>query len=143
MPKISISAYVPADPAAVFTHVTAFPAHGMPDRRLLRDKYGHLENEDGMVYVFRDDTEAANRWRYSFDPPARREAESLDSNWSDRIDAFDPSGDGTAWTITWQPKSQGAPFFLRWIFFRLKDRKLLYQQLMQPVVDHFQKQEFY
>ena len=143
MPKISISTYIPADPEQVFGQVTAFPTRGAPNSRLLEDKYGHLEEQDGRTYKFRERTEAGVLWQYTFDPPRRRSMESLNSNWSDRIDTFEPLGDGTNWTITWRPKPGGAPVLLRWLLFRLKDRKMLYAQLMQPVVDHFQKREFY
>ena len=143
MPEITITAYVPAEVSLVFSHVTAFPARGEPDLRLLQDRYGDLETRDGPAYTFRDNTEAATRWRYIFEPPYRRVSEDLDTNWSDRIDKFEPSGEGTTWTITWQPRSKGAPFLMRWLFFRWQDRQKLYDQMMQPVVAHFQKQEFY
>ncbi len=146
MPRISISAYVPASPAAVYTHVTAFPAQGTPDNRLLEAKYGYLESQENLTtYTFRETGAAANRWLYTFDPPFSRHAQALDSNWSNRTDVFEASGDGTTWTITWEPQAQsrGAPFILRWLFFRWKDRQRLYGQIMQPVVDHFQRQDYY
>ena len=143
MPKITISAHVPADSATVFSHVTGFPAQGAPDVRLLQDRYGTLEGQEGFTYTFREDSEAATLWLYTFDPPHRRVAEDLETNWSGRTDTFEPSGDGTTWTITWQPKAGGAPVLLRWLLFRWQDRKKLYNRMMQPVVDHFQRQEFY
>ena len=143
MPRMTISTHLHVAPAQAFMHVTAFPARGDPDARLLEDKYGSLESQEGAVYTFRDKTQAANRWSYAFDPPYRREIRSLDSNWSDRIDTFEPFGDGTQWSITWQPKSQGAPLLLRWLFFELKDKKVLYQQMMQPVEEQLKKQNFY
>ncbi len=143
MPNISISTHLPVGPAQAFTHVTAFPAHGDPDPRLLEDKYGSLESHEGTTYTFRDKSQGAHRWSYAFDPPHRREIKALDSDWSDRIDTFEPFGDGTQWSITWQPKSQGAPVLLRWLFFQLKDKKVLYEQIMQPVEEQLKKQEFY
>ena len=143
MPRISISTYVPGDQATVFSHVTGFPAAGAPDLRRLEDKYGRLEEDDGRTYIFRDSAGTATRWRYTFNPPHTREAVDLDTNWSDRTDMFVAAGDGTTWTITWEPKSRGAPFLLRWLFFRWKDREMLRSQMMQPVIDHFNKREFY
>ena len=143
MPKITISAQVPADAGSVFAHVTGYPSQGTPDVRLLQDRYGVMEAQEGMTFTFRDNTEAASRWLYTFNPPHMRHAEDLDTNWSDRIDTFEPSGEGTIWTITWVPKSKGAPFLIRWLFFRWQDRQRLYDQMMQPVVDHFGKRDFY
>ena len=145
MPKITISSTVPANPAAVFTHVTAFPAHGEPDTRLLENKYGRLEASDGFAFTFSDSTRpnTDTRLQYTFDPPHRRDMKHLDSDWADRTDTFLPSGDGTEWTIVWEPKSKGAPFLVRWLFFRWKDRQRVHDQIMQPVVDYFGKQDFY
>lgn len=143
MPEMSISTYLPADPEQVFSQVTAFPARGTPDTRALEEKYGQLEDQDGPSYQFREKSATGIRWRYTFDPPRQRYAEALESTWSDRTDTFEAEGDGTVWTITWHPKARGAPLLLRWLFFRLKDRKMLEERLMGPVVDHFQKREFY
>ena len=143
MPDISLTAHVPGDSKSVFAYVTAFPSNGNPDLRSLEDKYGSLEEQEGLTYIFRDNTSAGIRWRYTFDPPHTRETIDLDSNWSDRFDVFEPWGDGTRWTITWEPKSRGAPFLLRWLFFRWKDRERLHSEIVQPVIDHFEKQGFY
>ena len=145
MTQITISARVPADPSAVFTHVTAFPAYGEPDTRLLENKYGKLEAQDGLAFTFSNTTRhhADTRLLYTFEPPHRRYMQHLDSDWADRTDTFLPSEYGTEWTILWEPKSKGAPFLVRWLFFRWKDRQRLYNQIMQPVVDHFGKQDFY
>lgn len=145
MPEITISSWVPADPSAVFAHVTAFPTHGDPDLRMLENKYGRLEAQDGSSFTFSDSTRpnTDTRLLYTFEPPHRRYMQHLDSDWADRTDTFLPSADGTAWTIVWEPKSKGAPFLIRWLFFRWKDRQRLYNQIMQPVVDHFEKQDFY
>ena len=143
MPKISISAWVPADPAHVFGHVTAHPAAGDPDLRLLEEKYGRLEDREGYVYTFQDRTPAGNRWLYTFDPPNSRVVQALDSDWSDRIDTFETSGEGTTWSVTWEPRNKGAPFLLRWLFFRWKDRQELYEQMMAPVVEQLRRQGYY
>ena len=145
MPKITITALVPADPPAVFTHVTAFPTLGEPDTRLLENKYGRLEAQEGRAFTFSDSTRpnTDTRLLYTFDPPHRRDMKHLDSDWADRTDTFVQSPDGTEWTIVWEPKSKGAPFLVRWLFFRWKDRERLYNQIMRPVVDHFGKRDFY
>ena len=145
MPEITISSWVAAEPSAVFTHVTAYPTHGEPDTRLLENKYGKLEDQDGHSFTFSNTTRqhTDTRLLYTFSPPNRRDMKHLDSDWADRTDTFLPSGEGTEWTIVWEPKSKGAPFLVRWLFFRWKDRQRLYDQIMQPVVEHFEKQDFY
>lgn len=143
MPILQIEAYVPASPAQVFSHVTAFPAGSLPDNRLLEEKYGRLLSQEEGYYVFQDNTEAANKWRCTFEPPHRRVMEALESNWSDRIDAFETSGEGTRWTLTWELKSRGAPALFKSLFFRFKDRKQIYNGMVQPVIEQFQRQGYY
>ena len=143
MPEISISTYLPTDPAQAFAHVTSFPPNGRPDTRVLEERYGVLVEQEDLAFTFADKAGSGNRWRYSFDPPHRRRVQALDSNWSDRVDTFEASGEGTIWKIAWVPPSGGAPFMLRWLFFRWKDRKMLHAQLVQPVVEHFREQGFY
>ncbi|MCY4367466.1 MAG: hypothetical protein OXE17_14765 [Chloroflexi bacterium] len=145
MPEITITAQVPAQTSAVFTHVTAFPAQGEPDARQLESRYGRLESQDGQDFIFcsTNSEGVESRLLYIFSPPHQREMRHLDSDWADRTDTFVQNPNGTEWNITWQPKSKGAPFLIRWLFFRWKDRQRLYDQIMQPVVDHFQTQDFY
>ena len=143
MPEISISVYLATEPALAFAHVTAFAPSGLPDRRVLEERYGELVEQEELTYTFRDKAGSGNRWRYTFDPPYSRLVQALDANWSDRTDTFQQSGDGTLWTILWEPREGGAPLLLRWLFFQLKDKKMLHAQLMQPVVEHFEKREYY
>ncbi len=143
MPEISIATHLATDPAQAFAHVTAFPPSGTPDRRVLEERYGELLSQEGKDYTFQDKAGSGNRWLYTFEPPYTRRIQALDSNWSDRIDSFQPYGDGTVWTIRWEPREGGAPMLLRWLFFQLKDKKMLHAQLMQPVVEHFEKRDYY
>ncbi len=99
--------------------------------------------QEENCYTFQDNTEAANRWRCSFEPPRRRVMQALESTWSDRTDTFEPAGDGTRWTLTWELKAQGIPAWFKGVFFRFKDRKQVYANLVQPVIEQFQKQEYY
>ena len=143
MPILQIEAYVPASPAQVFSHVTAFPAGSAPDDRLLEEKYGRLLSREGNCYTFQDNTESANKWRCSFDPPHRRVMQALESTWSDRTDTFEAAGDGTRWTLSWELKSEGITALCKTLFFRFKDRKQIYNDLVQPVIDQFQRQGYY
>ena len=145
MPEITISAHVTATPSEVYAHVTAFPTGGQPDTRMLEQKYGRLESQDGQSFTFcsTSSSGAQARLLYTFSPPHTREMKHLDSDWADRTDTFTASAGGTDWTIVWHPKSKGAPLLVRYLFFRWKDRARLYNQIMQPVVDQFQKQNFY
>ncbi len=143
MPSFTLTTFVPAEPGVVYAHVTGFPSLGQPDPRLLEDKYGSLEGQDGMSYTFREKGGDHTLWQYTFDPPQRREARNIDSNWSDRTDTFEASGNGTTWTISWTPKAKRAPLLLRWLLFQWKDRQRLHGQIVQPVLDHFRGQNFY
>ncbi len=142
-PVLQIEAYVPGSPAQVFSYVTAFPAVGEPDHRLLEEKYGRLLAQEGNCYTFQDTTEAANRWRCHFDPPHRRVMQALESTWSDRTDTFEASGNGTRWTLTWELKARGSPTLFRWLLFRFKDRQQIYRGLVQPVLEQFPRPEYY
>ncbi len=143
MPRMSIAAHVPASPDQVFSLVTAYPAQGAPDLRALEGKYGQLLERQGNCYVFQERTAAAARWRYTFEPVHCRYAQALGSTWSNRLDTFAAAGEGTLWTITWEPQSGGAPLLLRWLLFRLKDRKRVYRQIVRPVLEQFQRQGYY
>ena len=139
MPVFKIEAYVPASPEQVFSHVTAFPARGEPNTRALEERYGQLLSREGDSYTFQDKATAENQWQCAFEPPRRRVMRSVASTWADRIDIFEPSGEGTHWTLLWEPKTRGAPALFKSLFFRFKDRKELHARLVQPVLDQFRQ----
>ena len=141
MPPMQIQAYIPAPPEQVFTYVTAFPVHGAPDLAALESKYGRLISQDGNDYIFQDETPSANHWRCAFDPPRQRIMAAVQSTWSDRTDTFDPDGDGTLWTLTWQPQATGLPALVKSLAFRLRGRRQVYARIIQPALDEFQRRD--
>ena len=143
MPLFRIEAFVPAPPEQVFRHVTAFPARGAPDIRLLEERYGRLLDQEGDSYTFEEKSEAATRWRYTFTPPSSRFMEAVGSTWADRIDTFEASGQGTRWIVGWNPKSRGFPAFVQWLVFKHKGRQQAYDRLVPPVIEAFQSQGYY
>lgn len=138
---------VPASPEAVFEHVTAFAVTGRTGRRALEEKYGRLVGRDGDTYTFHEDTkkdtlEALKEgvtWRCTFNPPNRRIMEALDSKWADRTDWFQPSGEGTLWTVVWVGKIQGVRILTQWLTFQLRDKRQVYAEMVRPVVEHFEE----
>ena len=141
MPPMQIQAHIPATPEQVFTYVTAFPLHGDPDLAALESKYGRLLSQDGDAYIFQDHTPSANRWRCTFDPPRQRVMAAIQSTWSDRTDTFAPDGNGTLWTLTWQPQATGLPALVKTLVFRLRGRRQVHARIIQPVLDEFQRQK--
>ena len=141
MPPMQIEAYVPALPEQVFVYVTAFPVSGEPDVAVLEAKYGRLLSQQENSYTFLDNTPSANRWRCTFTPPRQRVMAAVESTWSDRTDTFEPEGDGTRWTLTWQPQARGLPALVKELVFRLRGRKQVYARIIQPALDEFERQK--
>ena len=140
MPIIRIQAFVPGSPEAVFEHVTSFAATGRTNRRTLEEKYGKLVARDGDAYTFKDDSEEAASWSCTFQAPPHRVMRALDSKWADRFDWFQPSGDGTLWTIVWDTKVTGIRALTQGLGYRLAGKRRMYAQVFEPVVRHFQQQ---
>ena len=141
MPNIGFQVQVPASPEQVFEYITRFPVSGRPSRRTLEDRYGRLLEQDGNDYTFQDDTNEELRWRCTFDPPRQRVMRILESNWADRIDFFEPSEDGTIWTIVWELKTQGIRSYTQWLTFQLTGKRRTYEQVVAPVLRHFGQAE--
>ena len=137
MPAIRFRVQVPASPERVFEHVTGFPASGAPSRRTLESKYGTLVGQDGQDYTFLDASDEDVRWRCTFDPPRHCAMRSLESTWADRLDWFEPSGDGTIWTVAWETKTRGIRSLIQWLIFQKTGKRQTYDQIVAPVLRHF------
>ena len=153
MPRLRLQALIPGDLEAVWEHVTACTATGRVDRGALRERYGRLVAQDGDSYSFVEDAgiedsgiddagdkegENGLTWRYTFDRPNRRLTQAQGSRWSDRWDYFESVPGGTLWTIIWEPKGGGLRTYAQWLMFQWKTKRRIYQQAVQPVLDHFQ-----
>ncbi len=137
MPSIRFQVQVPASPERVFEHVTRFPAAGPPSRRTLEDKYGRLVGQDGQDYTFLDKADENVRWRCTFDPPRHCAMRAPESTWADRSDWFEPSGDGTLWTVAWDTKTRGIRSLIQWMIFQKTGKRQTYEQIVAPVLRHF------
>ena len=137
MPSIRFRVQVPASPEQVFEHVTSFPAAGPPSRRTLEGKYGRLVGQDGQDYTFLDNSDENVRWRCTFDPPRHCAMRSPESTWADRLDWFEPSGDGTIWTVAWETKTRGIRSLIQWLIFQKTGKRQTYDQVVAPVLRRF------
>ena len=139
MPNIKFRTLVPATPEHVYEYVTAYPASGRVSRKALEEKHGELIEQDGDDYIFREDAEGGIIWRCTFDPPQRRVMRAQGFQWADRIDYFEPFGDGTLWTIVWEPKASGIRSYTQWVMFKIRGKSQVQASLIMPVVEHFQQ----
>ncbi len=139
MPNIMFRTLVPAAPEQVYEHVTGYSTSGRISRRALEEKHGKLIEQDGDDYVFREGAEDGIIWRCSFDPPRRRVMRADGSQWADRVDDFEPSGDGTLWTVVWEPKAIGFRSYTQWLMFHIRGKSQIQASLIMPVVEHFQQ----
>ena len=139
MPNIKIQTLVPGIPERVFEYVTAFAVSGRVNRKALEDRHGRLLEQEGHTYTFQDDTAASITWQCTFEPPRLRIMRALESTWADRIDIFEPSPEGTLWTIVWEPKATGIRAYTQWLGFKLRGKQQVYQEVITPVVRHFQE----
>lgn len=145
MPNMIFRTLVPGTPERVYEYVTAYPASGRVSQRALEEKHGKLIEQDGDDYVFREDAEDAEDaeggiiWRCTFDPPLRRVMRAQGFQWADRIDYFEPSGDGTLWTVRWEPKATGFRSYTQWLMFHIRGKSQVQASLIMPVVQHFQQ----
>ena len=136
MTRIQLRALIPASPEVVYEHVTAFSVTG---RRALEKKYGRLVGRDGDTYTFKEDTEEGVTWRSTFQPPTQRVMRAPGTRWADRIDLFEPLGEGTIWTVMWEGNARGVRVFTQWLGFQLRGKKRAYAKVVRPVVMHFEE----
>ena len=140
MTIIRIQAFVSGSPEAVYEHVTAYAATGRTNRRTLEERYGKLVARDGDVYTFKGDSEEAVSWSCAFQAPTQRVMRALDSKWADRFDWFEPSGNGTLWTIVWETKVTGLRALTQGLGYHLAGKRKMYAQVVEPVIRHFQQE---
>ena len=141
MPRLFLQAFIPEKVDQVWEHVTGCTATGRIDRRALRKKYGALIAQDGESYTFRESLAGEDQsiiWRCDFERPIRRVIGAEGRSWSDRYDYFEPVAGGTWWTIEWVPKARGLRSYTIWLGFRFRSRTQVFQQTIQPLLDHFQ-----
>ena len=140
MPRLRVKTLVPGKLEQVYEHVTGFPVSAPVDGPALEGQYGKLLDRDGNILTFFEDVGDGLTWQCVFDPPNQRVMRAVDSNWSDRTDRFEDASGGTLWTITWELKARGIKVYTQWLTFLLRDKRLIRQRVVAPVVAHFQQQ---
>ena len=139
MPIIKFQTVVQGKIEQVYEHVTGFAATGRFNQKALEEKHGPLLEREGDTYIFREDSEDGVTWRCAYDPPRQRIMRAQESNWADRIDLFEPRQEGTLWTVIWEPKARGFRAYTQWLGFRLRGKRQVYQEVILPVVRHFEE----
>ena len=125
---------VAASPEELFELVTGYPIDGQVRGEDLQDKYGEFLSGEGPSFTFRQNIGGGVTWECWFDPPSRRIMRALDSSWSDRIDHFVPTPQGTLWLITWEVKARGAAVLTKWLAFNLFGKRTVGRKVVRPVL---------
>ncbi len=140
MARLRIAAEVPAPREEVYRFVTAWGPDGPEDEDAFVEKYGEiLERTEGAIVTQETGDDDTLTWRCTFDYPARRVVEAVDSTWSDREDDFWEVSEGTRWVVTFVSKRGGLVGVMQWIFFRLMTRRNVRRVIVGPVLAHFRE----
>ena len=138
MPSIRFQVQVPASPERVFEHVTRFPGSRSAQQE---DAGGEVRQAGGAgragLHVPRQGSDENIRWRCTFDPPRHCAMRAVESTWADRFDWFEPSGEGTLWTVAWDTKTRGIRSLIQWMIFQKTGKRQTYEQMVAPVLRHF------
>ena len=61
---------------------------------------------------------------------------TVDSTWSDRIDQFVATPQGTLWEITWEVKAGARPAtaLTKWLTFHLFTKRNIWRRMVEPVL---------
>ena len=132
--RLKYQTIVAAPPEMVFQKVTGYPATGQIGGEELQDKYGKYLSGEGPSLTFREDVGGGVTWECFFEPPNRRTMRTVDSTWSDRIDQFIATPQGTLWEITWEVKAGAATTLTKWLAYHLFTKRSIGRRMIQPVL---------
>jgi hypothetical protein len=59
---------------------------------------------------------------------------TVDSTWSDRIDQFIATPQGTLWEITWEVKAGAATTLTKWLAYHLFTKRSIGRRMIEPVL---------
>jgi hypothetical protein len=59
---------------------------------------------------------------------------TVDSTWSDRIDQFIATPQGTLWEITWEVKAVGILALTKWLAYHLFAKRTIRRRTVEPVL---------
>ena len=125
---------VAASPEILFQKVTGYPVAGQIRGEDLQDKYGKYLSGNGPWLTFREDIDGGVTWACLFEPPSRRTMRTVDSTWSDRIDQFIATPQGTLWEITWEVKAVGILALTKWLAYHLVTKRTIRRRTVEPVL---------
>ena len=134
MVRLHYETVVAASPDKVFQQVTGYPVTGGVRGEDLQDKYGKYLYGEGPSLTFQEAIGGGVTWECHFEPPTCRIMRTVDSSWSDRIDQFFATPQGTLWQITWEVKAAGSEALVKWLIFHLFDKRNVRRKLVEPVL---------
>ena len=125
---------VAASPEKVFQKVTGYPITGQVKGEELQEKYGKYLSGEGSSLTFLEAIGGGVTWEYLFEPPVRRTMRTVDSTWSDRIDEFFATPQGTLWEITWEVKGTGRTTLTKWLTYHLFTKRNIWRKMVEPIL---------
>ena len=132
--RLKYQTVVAASPEEVFHYVTGYPVDRPVKGEELQEKYGVFLPGEGPALTFREDIGGDVTWDCLFEPPGRRIMRTVDSSWSDRIDSFVATPQGTLWQITWEVKARGIKALIKWLAFQFSGKGSVERRLVIPVL---------
>ncbi len=134
--RLKYQTIVSASPEKVFQKVTGYPVTGEIRGEELQDKYGDYLSGEGPSLTFREAIGGGITWECLFEPPSLRIMRTVDSTWSDRIDQFVATPQGTLWVITWEVKTGARPAttLTKWLTYHLYTKRNIWRRMVEPVL---------
>ncbi len=134
MLRLKYQTIVAASPENVFHQVTGYPVTGQVGGEELQDKYGKYLSGEAPSLTFLEDIGGGVTWECLFEPPNWRTMRTVDSTWSDRIDQFFATPQGTLWVITWEVKAGTATTITKWLAYHLFTKRTIGRRVIEPVL---------
>ena len=134
MLRLKYETIVAASPEKLFHAVTRYPVDGPVRGEELQDKYGEYLSGEGPSLTFREAIGGGVTWECLFEPPHWRTMRTVDSTWSDRIDRFIATPQGTLWEITWEVKAGTGTTLTKWLAYHLFTKRSIGRRMIEPVL---------
>jgi len=132
--RLKYQTMVAASPEKVFQKVTGYPVTGQVKGEELQEKYGKYLSGEGPSLTFLEPIGGGVTWECLFEPPIRRTMRTVDSTWSDRIDEFFNTPQGTLWEITWEVKATGRTTLTKWLAYHLFTKRNIWRKMVEPIL---------
>ena len=141
---LNLSTFIAAPPEEVYAEVAVFDRRGPINEEAFRAKYGTVVSREGDIFVTREqlgEEQEPITWRCTFQYPAQRTMEAVDSLWAHRVDRFRPVNGGTRWTIRWDTRIGGLRGLAQYVFFRMAGHRRIRRRIVDEVVERLQQGE--